>query len=234
MSLALMRATILATKLRRVGKGALATCPPSVTEHAARWWARFALPTLRQRSDLQGSSTSKRRISAVDYEAIRSVIRRRLAHDVHRDATKIRGLAEAAHRDARHHVGDEFVVPHDAGSHVALDPAGQDRVRGDAVARQFNGKRAAQRVQRRLRAGVMLVAGGAEQRRQARGCDQPAELVAGLGAFGHVASGNLKHMEDAVEGGREHAPPFLLGAVDEGARTATADAGIGEAAVDPA
>ena len=29
----------------RVGKGASATCPPSIIEHAARWWARFALPT---------------------------------------------------------------------------------------------------------------------------------------------------------------------------------------------
>jgi hypothetical protein len=32
---------------RRVGKGALATCPPSITECVSLWWARFALPTLR-------------------------------------------------------------------------------------------------------------------------------------------------------------------------------------------
>jgi len=31
----------------RVGKGALATCPPSTPDHAPWWWARFALPTLR-------------------------------------------------------------------------------------------------------------------------------------------------------------------------------------------
>ena len=147
---------------------------------------------------------------------------------------KSRGLAEAAHRDARHHVGDEFVVAHDAGGHVALDPAGQDRIRGDAVAREFDRERAAQRVQRRFGAGVVLVARGAEQRRQARGRDQPAELVAGLGALGHVAGGDLEHMEHAVEIGREHSSPFLLGAVDEGAPSAAADAGIGKAAVDPA
>jgi tripartite-type tricarboxylate transporter receptor subunit TctC len=34
---------------RRVGKGAQATCPPSIVLHAARWWARFAQPTLRER-----------------------------------------------------------------------------------------------------------------------------------------------------------------------------------------
>jgi hypothetical protein len=30
-----------------VGKGALATCPPSIIGRASRWWARFALLTLR-------------------------------------------------------------------------------------------------------------------------------------------------------------------------------------------
>src|SRR5215216_5885400 len=29
---------------RRVGKGALATCPPSIGDHVLKWWARFALP----------------------------------------------------------------------------------------------------------------------------------------------------------------------------------------------
>src|SRR4029077_4742030 len=32
---------------RRVGKGAHAPCPPSIRIGVARWWARFALPTLR-------------------------------------------------------------------------------------------------------------------------------------------------------------------------------------------
>src|SRR3954469_16103442 len=31
----------------RVGKGALAPCPPSIVEHHLEWWARSALPTLR-------------------------------------------------------------------------------------------------------------------------------------------------------------------------------------------
>jgi hypothetical protein len=30
-----------------VGKGASAPCPPSITGRASKWWARFALPTLR-------------------------------------------------------------------------------------------------------------------------------------------------------------------------------------------
>ena len=38
---------VLERRSRRVGKGALATCPPSITDHALKWWARFALPTLR-------------------------------------------------------------------------------------------------------------------------------------------------------------------------------------------
>src|SRR2546428_7911813 len=32
---------------RRVGKGALAPCPPSVRSNPRDWWARCALPTLR-------------------------------------------------------------------------------------------------------------------------------------------------------------------------------------------
>src|SRR5215212_5536842 len=33
--------------IRRMGKGALATCPPSITNHDLKWWARyrFAYPT---------------------------------------------------------------------------------------------------------------------------------------------------------------------------------------------
>jgi hypothetical protein len=34
-----------------VGKGAPATCPPSITDIVAQWWARFALPTLRRLSN---------------------------------------------------------------------------------------------------------------------------------------------------------------------------------------
>ena len=80
----------------------------------------------------------------------------------------------------------------------------------------------------------MLVARGAEQRCEARGRDQAAERIARRGAFGHVARGDLEHMEHAVEIGREHAAPLFFGAVDEGVPSAAADAGIGKAAVDPA
>jgi hypothetical protein len=34
-------------KIRRVGKGALAPCPPSITGRAFKWWARFRLRSLR-------------------------------------------------------------------------------------------------------------------------------------------------------------------------------------------
>src|ERR1700730_18477791 len=41
-------------------------------------------------------------------------------------------------------------------------------------------------------------------------------------------------MEYAIELGSEHGPPLFLGAVDEGVPSAAANAGIGEAAIDPA
>ena len=44
----MQRAEGLGHGLRRVGKGALATCPPSITDRASKWWARYALPTLRR------------------------------------------------------------------------------------------------------------------------------------------------------------------------------------------
>ena len=49
-----------------------------------------------------------------------------------------------------------------------------------------------------------------------------------------MAERDLEDMEYAVEVGREHAPPFVLRAVDEGALDVGPDAGIGEAPVDPA
>src|SRR5882672_5632749 len=183
---------------------------------------------------MRPGTLSKRRIAAVDHEAVGGVIGGGVAHQIHRDAAEIGGLAEPPRRDPRHHIGNEFFVRHQPGGHVAPDPAGQDRVGGDAVPRQFDRERAAQRVDRGLGRGIMLVARGAEQRGEARGRNQPAEAVAGPGAFGHVACRRLKHVEHAVEIGREHLAPFVLGAVDESAPSAAADAGIGEAAVDPA
>src|SRR5262249_44025136 len=82
--------------------------------------------------------------------------------------------------------------------------------------------------------GIVLVARSAEQRGKARGCHQPAELVAGLRAFRHVPCRDLEDVEHTVKVGGEHAAPFFLGAVDEGPSPAAADAGIGKAAVDAA
>ena len=45
---------------------------------------------------------------------------------------------------------------------------------------------------------------------------------------------HLEDMEDAVEIGREHAPPFVLGPVDEGLPTRGPHCRIGETAIDPA
>src|ERR1700730_14364146 len=102
------------------------------------------------------------------------------------------------------------------------------------VTREFNAERADQRVDRGLGVRLMLVARGAKQRGEARGRNQPAERIARSRAFGHVPRRRLEHMEYAVQIGRQNFAPLLLGAVDEGAPSAAADAGIGEAAVDPA
>src|SRR5262249_5660001 len=72
---------------------------------------------------------SERGVAAIDHEAVSGVIGRCLAHQIDRDAAEIAGLTEAAHRNPRHDVGDELVVGHDARGHLALDPAGKDRVR---------------------------------------------------------------------------------------------------------
>ena len=45
---------------------------------------------------------------------------------------------------------------------------------------------------------------------------------------------DLEDMKDAVEIGREYAPPVVLGAIDERVSAAARDAGVGEASVDPA
>src|SRR5258705_7770708 len=91
--------------------------------------------------------TSKRRIPAIDHKTIRRMIRRRLAHDVDRDATEIRRLAEPADRNPRHHVGDEFIVAHYACAHVPLAPDGLDSIPRDTLDRQLDRERPAQRAQ---------------------------------------------------------------------------------------
>src|SRR5271166_6652360 len=176
---------------------------------------------------------SERAVAAVDHEAVGSVIRRERAHQIDRDPAKIRWLAEAPHRDPWHHVGEEFLVASGARRHVGLDPAGQDSVGGDAVAGVLDRERARQRVHCRFRRGVMLVARRAEEGGHARGRDESAETVAALGAPDHVPQYHLVDVEDAVEIGREHTPPVVLGAVDERVESAARNAGVGEAAVDP-
>src|SRR6185437_11489567 len=89
---------------------------------------------------------SKGRIAAVDHEAVGGVIGRCPAHQIDGDAAEIRGLAEPPHRNARHHGADEFIVRQHPCGHVALDPAGQDGVGGDAVPGEFDAERADQRV----------------------------------------------------------------------------------------
>src|ERR1700689_4267709 len=44
----------------------------------------------------------KRSIAAIDHNAVGGMIRRRLAHEIDRDAAEIGGLAEPPYRNARH------------------------------------------------------------------------------------------------------------------------------------
>ncbi len=61
--------------------------------------------------------------------------------------------------------GHELVVGLKAFSHLGVDPSGQDSVGGDTVAGMFDRQRLYQRVDRRFRGRVVLVACRAEQRR---------------------------------------------------------------------
>src|SRR4051812_18428097 len=52
----------------------------------------------------RGPTASKRRIPAVDHEAVRRMIGGCLAHQVHRNAAEVAGLSEPPHRNSRHHI----------------------------------------------------------------------------------------------------------------------------------
>src|SRR5260370_39487616 len=143
---------------------------------------------LRNGMSVSIARASEQRVGAVDDEAVAAVIGGGVTHEIDGDAAEILGLAEAAHGNARHHVGDEFLVGHQPFGHVALDPAGQDGVGGDAVARQLDGERARQRVERRLARGIMLVARRAEARRHARGNVAPPTGITSTGALHPVST----------------------------------------------
>src|SRR4051812_30115420 len=49
----LSRGKLTRIQFRRVGKGAFAPCPPSRARSTLAWWARFALPTLRDLQSMQ-------------------------------------------------------------------------------------------------------------------------------------------------------------------------------------
>src|SRR3954453_237707 len=83
------------------------------------------LTSFGQQRSSSSELRSERGVASIDHETVGRVIRGCLAHEIHRDAAEIAGLAEPAHRDSRHHIGHELLVAHDAGGHVALDPAGQ-------------------------------------------------------------------------------------------------------------
>ena len=130
------------------------------------------------RRDCEEQTRSKRGVAAVDHKTIGGVIGRRVAHQVHGDSAEIRRLAEPPHRNPRQHGANKFFIGQHFGGHVALDPAGQDGVGGDAVTRQLDRERADQRVDGGLGGGIVLGARGAENRGEARGRDQPAEGIA--------------------------------------------------------
>src|SRR3954466_4031574 len=99
----------------------------AATQHMAHLVRTTAIQQFR-------SCASERGVASIDHETVGRVIRGCLAHEIHRDAAEIAGLAEPAHGDSRHHIGHELLVAHDAGGHVALDPAGQDGIGSDALA----------------------------------------------------------------------------------------------------
>src|SRR5207248_1526767 len=71
-------------------------------------WNQQTVPPSPGASGPDGA-LSKGRIATVNHETIGGVIGRGLAHQVHRDAAEVGRLAEAAHRNAGHDVGDELV-----------------------------------------------------------------------------------------------------------------------------
>src|SRR6185503_2468598 len=66
------------TKNRRVGKGALAPCPPSITDATLEWWARFALPTLRSKRASRFSITPRRR------DGVQLIVAEHMRHEARR------------------------------------------------------------------------------------------------------------------------------------------------------
>src|SRR4051794_29875192 len=87
---------------RRVGKGALAPCPPSIIERTAKWWARCALPTL---PNYETYSASHRNELFARARALRLLHLRRLVQIARSEA---RGISHPG--IARHHGGDDGAV----------------------------------------------------------------------------------------------------------------------------
>ena len=96
--------------------------------------------------------------------------------------------------------------------HRGLDPARQDRVGADAVARELDGERADHRDHAALGRGVVLAARPGPRSR--RGCSSPTSAPPPA-ALDHVAGGRAEREEHAVEVHAQHALPFLGRHVDE-------------------
>ena len=155
------------------------------------------------------------------------MVRRSVAHQVHRDAAEIVPAAPAPRRDARQHRGAEPFVAEGARRHLGLDPAGQDRIDADAVACQLDRQRPHVRGQAALGGAVVAVARRALDCRRARGRHQtPARAV-----LDHVARSGAKGEEGALQVDAQHAAELLQRHVEQ-RRGSRRDAGVGETGVD--
>src|SRR6476659_580346 len=80
-------------------------------------------------------------IAAIDDEVAPRRVAGGIARQIDCNRPEIGADAPAPLRDARLYVAGELLVAEGVGRHLGLDPAGQDRVRGDVVARELDRQR---------------------------------------------------------------------------------------------
>ncbi len=167
----------------------------------------------------RATSSKRRAIPAIDHKAIRRVIRRRLAHRCTRRCrrnpygspkrrTGMRGITLATNFSLPMMPAVMSLLIQPGRIAFAVTPW---RASSTASARHQRVQRGLGRRRSARCARCRTATPGSRSRPAGRTCRRPRR------ALGHVARGCLKHVEDAVEIGREHGAPFFLGAVDEGA-----------------
>ncbi len=147
---------------------------------------------------------------------------------------KSAGLPQRRERDARQDVVAEFGIGEFVRRHFGFDPAGQDRIGRDAVARQFDRHGADHGDDAALGRRVILVPRSTRERGQARRGDEPAAFIAVLGALDHVLGGGAQSPERAIEIDRQRLAPFGLAQRQHALVLAPPHPGIGKARIDAA